>query len=157
METTYYSLGTGKSNLLVKIFRIIFGILCLSVAVFWMVYKIRGIEADISLWVTIIFLSVFGLYQVWSGLGYATRYIELGTEVIRLKKNVILPAYEFYADDIENIESRPLNVVFFLKSKRRILLRFGTTYYETNEKIIEGISDFADTNNIPFEIVEEEI
>ncbi len=157
METKYYPLGPGDNNLLTKIFKIIFGTGCLVVSIFWMVFKFKETDTTISLWVTIIFLAGFGLYQIWSGLGYATRYIELGSETIRLKKNALLPASDIFAGEIENIESRPLNVVFFLRTKRRILLRFGTTYYETNEKIIDEIAVFAEANNIPFKIVEEEI
>jgi hypothetical protein len=50
-----------------------------------------------------------------------------------------------------------LNIVFFLKSDKRILLRFGTTYFETNEKIISEISSFAERNNIPVEVIEEKL
>ena len=44
-----------------------------------------------------------------------------------------------------------------LKSQKRILLRFGTTNNETNEKIVDAIIDFAELNNIPFEIIEEKL
>ena len=36
-------------------------------------------------------------------------------------------------------------------------MRFGTTYYEVNEKIVDEIMQFADINHIPIEIVEEKL
>ena len=135
MEKKYFSLGTSENNRLVKIIRIVFGVVCLAVAIFWLIFNIKSLKADGTLWITIIFLSAFGFYQIWSGLGRATTFIEIGTDNIRLKKNPILPNVEMSAGEIEKIEFFPLNVIFFLKSKKRILLRFGTTYYETNEKV----------------------
>jgi hypothetical protein len=44
-----------------------------------------------------------------------------------------------------------------MKSKKRILLRFGTTYYETNEEIKDEILSFAEANSIPLEIIEEKL
>jgi len=38
--------------------------------------------------------------------------------------------------DIQKIEIYPFNLIFFLKSKKkRLILRFSTTYQETNEKV----------------------
>ena len=59
--------------------------------------------------------------------------------------------------EIEKIELFPLNLIFFLKSKKRILLRFGTTYHEINEKIKDEILSFAESNKIPLEIIEEKL
>ena len=69
----------------------------------------------------------------------------------------MLPAVELPAGEIEKIELFPLNLFFFLKSKKRILLRFGTTYHETNEKIIDEILIFAESNSINIEIKEEKL
>src|SRR5450759_1922819 len=135
MEIKYFSLGTSENNRLVKIIRIIFGVVCLAVAIFWLIFNIRSLKADGTLWITIIFLSGFSFYQIWAGLGRAARFIEIGPGYIRLKKNPILQSVEMLAGEIEKIEFFPLNVIFFLKTEKRILLRFGTTYYEKNEKV----------------------
>lgn len=157
MEKKYFSLGPNENNRLVKLFRIVFGVICIAVALFWLSFNIKSLKADGTLWITIIFLLGFGFYQIWSGLGWATRFIEVGSDSIRLKKNPILPPVEMNEKEIEKIEMFPLNLVFFLKTKKRILLRFGTTYYETNEKVKDEILGFAESNNIPIEIIEEKI
>lgn len=140
-----------------KIVRILFGVVCLAVAVFWMIYNIKLLKADGTLWITIIFLSGFGVYQVFWGLGYTIKFIEISPDYIHLKKNAILPPVHMPVGELEKIEFLPLNVIFFLKSKKRIHLRFGTTYHETNEKIVNEIISFAEANNIPFEISAEEL
>jgi hypothetical protein len=156
MEKKYYSLGSGENNRLVKITRILFGAVCIAVAVFWLIFNIKSINADGTLWITIIFLSGFGFYQIWSGIGRATRFIEIGQNIIRLKKNSILPVQEFSADNFEKIEIFPLNLIFFLKHGKPVIMRFGTTYTDIIEPVKNGIISFATSNNILCEIKNEE-
>jgi hypothetical protein len=156
MEKKYYSLGPGENNSLVKITRILFGAVCIAVAVFWLIFNIKSINADGTLWITIIFLSGFGFYQIWSGIGRAKRFIEIGQNIIRLKKNSILPVQEFSADNFEKIEIFPLNLIFFLKHGKPVIMRFGTTYTDIIEPVKNGIISFATRNNILCEIKNEE-
>lgn len=157
MGKKYFSLGSFENNRLIKIIQIIFGIVCFTVAIFWLIFNIRSLKADGTLWITIIFLSGFGFYQVWAGLGQATRFIEISSDKIRLKKNIMLPAVEILPGEIQKIEVYPFNLIFYLKTKKRILLRFGTTYHETNEKIKDEILSFAELNSINTEIMEEKL
>lgn len=157
MGKKYFSLGSVENNRLIKIIQIIFGIVCFTVAIFWLIFNIRSLKADGTLWITIIFLSGFGFYQVWAGLGQATRFIEISSDKIRLKKNIMLPAVEILPGEIQKIEVYPFNLIFYLKTKKRIFLRFGTTYHETNEKIKDEILSFAELNSINTEIMEEKL
>ena len=157
MENNLFILGSGENKRIINLIRVIFGILCLALAIFWLIFSIKAIKTDGTLWITIIFLSGFGFYQIWSGMGRATQFIEISEEKIRIRKNSILPTKEMFAVDIEKIEIFPLNVIFFLKTQKRFLLRFGTVYYETNRKIVDGIIGFADSNKIPYETIEEEV
>lgn len=157
MEFKHFSLSTTENNRLVKIIKIVFGFVCIAVAVFWLFFNIKSLKADGTLWITIIFLSGFGFYQIWSGLGRTAMFIEIGMDRIRLKKNPVLELIEMPAPEIEKIELFPMNVVFFLNTKKKVLLRFGSTYYETNEKIKDDLLGFAESNNIPLEIIEEKL
>jgi Zn-dependent protease with chaperone function len=157
MGKKYFVLGTIENSGLVKIIRIVFGVVCIAVAVFWLIFNIRSLKADGTLWITIIFLSGFGFYQIWSGLGMATRFIEISHETIRLKNNAILPPVIMRTDEIESIELLPLQIIFHLILKKKLILRFGTTYYETNQTISDEIIGFAESKNIPFWITEEEM
>jgi flagellar basal body-associated protein FliL len=157
MGKKYFALGSADNNKLVKWIQILFGIVCFAVAIFWLVFNIRSLKADGTLWITIIFLSGFGFYQVWAGIGMATRFIEISSEKIRLKKTILLPAVEISASEVQKIELFPFTLFLSLKTNKRILLRFGTTYHETNEKIKDEIMDFAELNSIGVEIKEEKI
>ena len=157
METKYFSLSSNENNKLVKIIQIVFGIVCFVVAIFWLIFNIRLLNADGTLWITIIFLTGFGFYQIWSGMGRAIRFIEIRSDRIVLKKNIVLPSIEISAGEIEKIEIYPMNLIFFLKPKKKVLLRFGSTYYTTNELIKDEIIGFAESNKISIEIMEEKL
>jgi len=157
METKYFSLSSNENNKLVKIIQIVFGIVCFVVAIFWLIFNIRLLNADGTLWITIIFLTGFGFYQIWSGMGRAIRFIEIRSDRIVLKKNIVLPSIEISTGEIEKIEIYPMNLIFFLKPKKKVLLRFGSTYYTTNELIKDEIIGFAESNKISIEIMEEKL
>ena len=157
MEIKYFTLGGSENSRFEKIIRIIFGTVCIAVAVFWLNFNIKALKADGTLWITIVFLSGFGFYQIWSGLGKTTRFIEFGPDYISLKKNPLFPVKVIRADGIEKIELYPFNIIFYLKTKKKIMLRLGATFQETNEKIKDEIILFAESKNIPSEIIDEKI
>jgi HAMP domain-containing protein len=157
MESKYFLLSSVENNKVVRIIQIAFGLVCLAVAVFWLVFNIRSVQTNSTLWITIIFLSVFGLYQIWSGLGRATRFIEISADRIRLKKTIILPTVEMRAEEIQKIEIYPFNLIFILKAEKRIILRFSTTYQETNEKVKDELLVFGELNSIEVEFVKEKL
>jgi hypothetical protein len=156
METKYFALSATENNRLIKAIQIVFGLVCFGVAFFWLYFNIKSIKTDSTLWVTILFLSGFGFYMIWAGLGKATRFIEILSGKIRLKKSVLLPAVELSAADLEKIELHPFKIVFFMKAKK-LTLRLSSTFYETNAKIMDEIWDFAELNKVTVEEMEEKI
>jgi hypothetical protein len=157
MEIKHFRLGTEDDNKFIKIIRILFGLVCIIVAIFWIIFRINSLITEGMLLITIGFLFAFGLYQIWSGLGRANRFIEIAADYINLRKNPFLPGVRINASEVKKIELFPLSLVFFLRSEKKILLRFGTTFYETNEIIKDEISIFAERNNITLEFIEEKI
>jgi len=155
MEKKYFSLSSVENNRMVKIIQIVFGILCITVAIFWLIFNIRALKADGTLWITIIFLSGFGFYQIWAGFGKATRFIEISSDKIRLKKTILLPPIELPVEMIQKIEIFPFNLIFFLKAEKKIILRFSTTFHETNEKVKDEILTFAKLNAVKIDFIEE--
>lgn len=153
----HFSLGTSENNKLVKVMRILFGIVCIAVALFWVVFNMNSVRTNGTIWISIIFLAGFGFYQIWSGLGMANMYIEIGSDYICFKNNPMLPVVRMKAGDIDKIELFPLNVIFFFRTGKKKLLRFGTTYHETNREIKDEILIFAELNKIVLEIVHEEL
>jgi hypothetical protein len=157
MEKKYYSLGQGETGTFIKVLRILFGLVCILVAVYWLIFSPSPVPSKFSLYVVSLFLTCFGLIQLWHGFGKAVTFIEFGEKSLRLKKNPFLPPVEINAEDLERIELYPMNTIFFLKSRKRIMLRFGAMYQETNESIKDELIGFSDANNISVEIKTEKI
>ena len=157
MEKKYFALSSSDNNKIVKIIQVVFGFVCLAVAGFWLFFNLRAMRSDKTLWITIVFLSGFGFYQIWTGLGKAIRFIEIGMEKISIKKTILLPPVILLPENIEKIEIYPLNLIFFLHSNKKMFLRFGTTYQDLNEQIKDEIILFAEKNSISAEFVEEKL
>jgi hypothetical protein len=157
MEKKYFLLSNTDNNKIVKIIQVIFGVVCVSVAVFWMLFNLKSMKTDRTMWITIAFLAAFGLYEVWAGLGKAIRFIEISEEKIRLKKGIFLPAIDILFIEIKKIELFPFNINFFLKSGKKTVLRLGASFQETNEKIKDEIIIYSESAGVIAEIVEEKL
>jgi len=157
METKYFSLGYSENSSAVKIIRSIFGLACITIALFWLIFNIRSVKADYTLWMTVLFLSGFGLYQIRAGLGRTSRFIQISSDKILLKKNSLLPLKEMTSSEIKKIEVYPLNLIFYFQKGGKTVLRFGTTYTDNIEPIKNEIEEFATGNNIDLEIISEDI
>jgi hypothetical protein len=157
METKYFSLGHSENSSVIKIIRIIFGLVCIAIALFWLIFNIRSVKAEHTLWITVIFLSGFGFFQIWAGIGRAKRFIQISNDKILLKMNSLLPHREVPSLEIKKIEVIPLNLIFYFQKGGKTVLRFGTTYTDNIELIKNEIEEFAIINNINLEIISEDI
>ncbi len=157
MESKLLSLEIKETSKVIKVIRILFGILCIVIAVYWILFNIRSAKATGNLWITSSFLVAFGVYQLLSGTGYTSKFIELKVNKIRLKNNSLLPPVEISTDQIEKVELLPLCLVFNLKPAKKILLRFGITYPERNELIKNEIVNYMQSNKIPLEVKDEQV
>lgn len=157
MKKEYYSLNLHETNRFSRILQFIFGIICIAVAVIWLLLNLRTTGSTLNLWVTILFLGGFGCYQINSGLGFAGRFIEISDNCIRLKSNSILPVRQIDAATINNIAVNPLNIIFFRKNGKRVNLRFGTTYPDNISRIKDSVLQFASEKGIIAEEKTEEL
>jgi hypothetical protein len=155
MEKKQFSLELRDNNKLVRIFQVIFGALCIAVAGYWLVYNIKAVRSDGTLWVTVVFITGFGAYLIWSGFGYGYRFIEFSDEMIRMKKNPFLPPVNIIVSEVELIEIYPLKFIVKLKSSKTLLTRFGVSDIEKIELIKDEIIKFATDHNMPLEIKNE--
>lgn len=156
MENQYFSLELHKSNKLTRIFQLVFGIICAAVAAGWLFINISSMKMTFSMWLTLLFLIGFAYFQVLSGLGKADKFIEISISSIRIKRNSVLLTREIRASEVDAIEIFPVSVEFFLKSGKKLTLRFGTTFTETIEPIKNALETFANLNNLSLRFREEE-
>jgi len=152
MTTNYFQLSNSDKSRFVNVLKLIFGVACIAIGIYWAVDRVKVSDNIGSAWITILFLLGFGFYEIWSGLGKAERYIEIDKTFIRLKKTIFLSVKYIDVSEIERIKVFPLKIDFHLNKGTKITLRFGTTYIETNEKIVDALVKFAEKNAIELEL-----
>lgn len=155
MEKRHFSLEMRENNKLTRAFQVIFGFLCIAIAIYWLIYNFTSVQSDRTLWITVAFLTGFGAYLIWSGFGYAYKFVEFMENRIRIRKNSFLPAVELKSEDIEKIEVFPLKVTISRKSSAKILIRFGIGNVERIEQVKDEFTKFASDHNISFELQNE--
>jgi hypothetical protein len=157
MEKKYFLLESKENTRAIKIIQIVFGIICIATAIFWLIHNVMSLKSDSTLWITIVFLISFGAYQILAGFGKTERYIETSSEKIVLKQNSFLPKIELKACNLDAIEIFPLSILFRLKNHNKIIFRFGLSNTEIINPVKDEIVDFAEMNSIPIEEKKEEI
>lgn len=157
MERHYFSLDIHRQNKLTRIFQLVFGVICAIVAIAWLIINFGSAIMNASMWLTILFLLGFAYFQIASGLGRAEKFIELYQDIIRLKRNSVLPVKVMKAADIGKIEIFPISVLFIMKTGKTLILRFGITYTDAISPVKEAIEEFCHANKISIEFKEEEV
>jgi hypothetical protein len=157
MENNYFSLEVNNNNKVIRIFQIIFGIICAALAVVWLIMNRNSLKSNSTLWFSIIFLLGFALYQINSGLGKGDKFLQIDKASLKFKKNSLFPAREVSTSDIEKIEIFPLSMIISLKSGKKEIIRFGTTYTDIIDPIKKGMEIFCSANNLKLEFQNEEL
>ena len=157
MEDKYFSLEVNRNNRFIRISQIVFGIICAVLAVVWLILNLDFVMSNGTLWLSVIFLLGFAWYQINSGLGKGDKYLEIGQKTLKFKKNSLFPSQELNSSDIEKIEIYPLSMVFFMRSGKKSILRFGTMFTDIVVPVKKGIEEFCMFNNLKFEFKNEEI
>jgi len=156
METKRYSLETKETNKFVRYAQIVFGVICLITAGWWAVYLTKSDNGG-DYWIATLFMLGFGLFQIYSGMGYAARYIEISDNQLIIKQNSISTPDFLLVSDISKIEILPLSVNFYLRSGMKKSLRFGIAYTDYIDDIKEAILELSEKNNITLEEKTEKI
>jgi hypothetical protein len=157
METKRFYLETKQNPRAVKFIQIVFGIICIILAVTWVFYNLKSLKNDGTVWITIAFLICFGGYQILAGLGKTDRYLETGPGKIILRQNSFLPKITLNVNDIEKLEIFPLSILFLLKNQKKIIFRFGLSNTEIINPVKDEIIVFSELNVIPCEEKKEEL
>lgn len=157
MNIKYYSLEINKSNKLTRTFQLILGILCIFISIGWLIMNFKVVISGGTIWISIIFLLGFGYYQVNSGLGRGEKFIEVHPSQLRLKTISLLPVQEIPSSAIAKTELYPLSVIFFLKSGKKVKIRFGTTYTDIIDPLKQEIEDFCSRNKIDWDYMNDDL
>ncbi len=156
MEKKLFFLEHGNTRF-TKVFQIILGILCFIIALYWLIFNFQAFRTESRLWITIVFLILFGVWEILAGSGRTRKYISTEAGKIVLKQNSVFPPVELKPADLEKIELFPLSISFKMKSRSSIMFRFGLSYPEIIEPVKNEIVEFARLGNIPVEVKDEEL
>ncbi|MFH0841943.1 MAG: hypothetical protein V1903_04900 [Bacteroidota bacterium] len=156
MEKKLFFLEHGNTRF-TKVFQIILGILCFIIALYWLIFNFQAFKTESRLWITIVFLILFGVWEILAGSGRTRKYISTEAGKIVLKQNSVLPPVELKPADLEKIELFPLSISFKMKNRSSIMFRFGLSFTEIIEPVRNEIIEFAGINSIPAEIKDEEL
>jgi uncharacterized protein YlzI (FlbEa/FlbD family) len=142
-----YSLENRESNKLVRILQILFGIACIITAGWWAVYMIKSLESG-NYWIATLFMFFFGAFQIYSGLGYASKYLIIGKETLKIKKAAIGREQLIRNSDIERIDILPLSISVTLRNGKTFNVSFPVTLNETIDRVKDAIEEFGRDNKI---------
>lgn len=142
-----YSLESRENSKLVKIMQIVFGIACIITAGWWAVFMLKSLESG-NYWMATIFMFFFGAFQIYSGLGYASKYVIVGSESLKIKKTAIGKEQVVTHGEIDKIEILPLSVKLILRSGGNITISFAVTLAGGIDIIKDALAGFGRDNKI---------
>lgn len=142
MKETRYSIDLHENKKAERAGRVLLGAVCLAVTG-WYIFSINGTAASTtSAWVAMIFLLLFGLWMIISGLGYTSRYIIVAEDRITLRQEFYRPPVIFTSSSLRAVEFRPLTLIFITESGN-VSLRLGTYWPENTARIMEAVEEFC--------------
>ncbi len=148
MTEKYIPLDDRPDKKIIRIIMVLFGILCLITSSWWALYLVKYPGNENVFWIATAFLLLFGLYQIYSGLGFAARYIKIEGQQLTIRQNSIAPSRIFGSDKIEKIEIGTMDIVINLSDGGRYRIKLGLKYPDLGENIKERIIEFATENRI---------
>ncbi|MDZ7739778.1 MAG: hypothetical protein U5K32_12070 [Bacteroidales bacterium] len=148
MDKQTILLGEKEDKPLVKIMVIIFGIMCIITAGWWTVFLIRYPDNENIFWAGSIFLLLFGLYQLLSGLGYTKRYISRTNGELLIRQNSLMPVKNLQASQLRQLEIRSMDMVLHGHNSSRLRIKLGIRYPDLGQQVKEFVIRWAEDNNI---------
>ena len=157
MEEKTFDLDPHEHPRWMNILQIIFGIICIAVAFYNIISGLNNENSSLTLVAAVIFLFLFGIYQIMAGSGNTRKYFRITADRISIRQLPVLPVANLGKSEIEKIEFFPLSIKFHLKNRRKIKFRFGISYPEIIDPVKQYVITFAETNNISFSVLEEDL
>ncbi len=148
MDEQTILLGEKEDKPLVKIMVIIFGIMCIITAGWWTVFLIRYPDNENIFWAGSIFLLLFGLYQLLSGLGHTKRFIRRTNGELVIRQNSLMPAKKLEASQLKQLELRSMDMVLHSHASSRLRIKLGIRYPDLGQQVKEFVTAWAEDNNI---------
>ncbi len=148
MDERKFSLEVIERNRITRVSESAFGLLCLAGAS-WYAVSLQGPSSPgLSGWLAVLFLALFGIWEILSGAGLVSRYIWIGTDHITLRHRAWKSPVSLSPSDLAEVKFKPLKIDFSLNGGSVISVRLGTYYSERSAQIMEAVEVFCAENRI---------
>jgi hypothetical protein len=149
MEAKKISLDVRDNTKFTRFFQIVFGIFCLAVAA-WFFYNLlttKSISGTNS--IAVVFLFLFGIWELLAGAGLTARYIIISKEFITLKQKYFSKPLMLNPGDLKKVVFKPIAFELITQDSVKITIKLGLYYRERTEEILESVEKFCELNNVP--------
>ncbi len=147
MTENRYSIELHENTTTGRILRVIAGVACIAVSI-WFMYSIRDTTASTGTsWIATVFLLLFGVWLMASGMGFTERYISVGDDKIVLRHYFYKPPVTFTPSSLRAVEFRQV-AIDFITHTGKITVRMGTTYPGRTASIMEAVEQFCTRHSI---------
>lgn len=147
MTDTRYNIDLQENTKLSRVMKTVVGIVCLVIAI-WFIYSMAGTRASKgSAWIAVIFLFLFSLWFLLSGLGFTDRYITVGEHHIKLRQNLFNKPVVISSESLTGVRFKPLQIDFYIGEKK-VTVKLGAYYPDRSAAIMEAIEVFCRKNGI---------
>jgi len=156
MEPEKISLDVRESTKLNRYLQLFFSLICFVVAVWFLLKLISTGTLSGSNSIAVVFLLLFGVWELLSGFGITQRYLVFSGDAITIKHRFFARPVVFRPDNIKIIVFKPLSFSIVGCNDKKTIIRLGNYYQERTLKILESVSDFCKTNHVLAEGLEKE-
>ncbi len=156
MEPEKISLDVRESTKLNKYSQLFFSLICFVVAIWFLLKLFSTGTMNGSNSIAVVFLLLFGVWELLSGFGITQRYLVFSGNAITVKHRLFSKPVEFKPDNIKVIIFKPLSFNIVGQDDKKTIVRLGNYYQERTLKILESLSDFCKTNHVLTEGLEAE-
>jgi uncharacterized membrane protein YiaA len=137
-----FTLENKVTSPAVRVLQIIFGLTCIFIAGWWAVYMLSS-DGNNGYWIATLFMLGFGAFQIYSGLGHATKYIIIDDRTLIIKKTALARKTILMSGEIKMIEILPLSVNIITRADQNITISFALSIAGTIDNIKDALIAFA--------------
>lgn len=148
MESQKFSLDPGEHDRISLVMKTIFGVVCIAAAIITAIVIAGSGHLNMNNIAVTVFLGLFGIWLLTTGLGLTQRYMTLSGDSIILKDSAYSAARTIKAEDVREIEFSQLKIRFTMKTEKVISLRLGAFYRENSLRLMEAVEQFCTSNAI---------
>ncbi len=155
MEEKKISLDIHENTKVSRLFQLLFGIVCLVIAVMLLINLIKTGNHSTTSIIVVAFLFLFGIWELLASAGITVRYIAVTKEKIILKDKYIVPARDIAVGEIKEVEFKPLSFTIYLTDGTDVRVRLGNYYSDRSIEVLETIEHFSRQNSIAVKGIDE--